>query len=361
MSIFDLTYAFQEFSSRVVQMVDIKPKVDVGFLNFFGQRVEKTKGFNFFVRRQNRDVAVDINPYERGNINSLNKSTNKFFIPPTYDESVVYSAFDEFNTIMGATDSRVDGEIYRQLVEKTAAEMQLSLDKIARREELQRSQALLDGIVTLKNGDNIVFNRKAALLVAYNASFGWDVETVNPEAILITLIENMIKEGSIDATTPLNVIVGSEAWSAFKTNPIRQKEGDIKDQTFMSLSTGATMRGLTPQGSYAAGNYRVNFWGYTGYFDDPDNSGLTTPYMHPKKIVVLPNTVPFEMVYCGTKGWSDGDGLTKNARPRIIKGARNFYKVRNIREVSEEMGVRSAVVASLREVDSVGTAQVVES
>lgn len=359
MATFDLRYAMGELSSRVLQMVDIKPKVDVGFKNFFGEQVEKTKGFNFWVRRQNRAVAVDINPLERGNINSLNKSSNKFFIPPTYDEAIVYSAFDEFESIMGADDSRVDGQIYRSLVEKTAAEMQLGLDMIARREELQRAQSLLTGIVTLNNGDNIDFKRKAASLVAYNASFGWDVATVNPDDILIQLTEFLITEGMVDHTTALNVIVGEEALSAFKNNPIRQKQGDIKDQVYMNLSTGAPIRGLTPQGSYSSGNFRFNLWGYTGYYDDPANSDATTPYMDPKKIIVLPNTVPFKMVYCGTKGWSDGDGMTKSARPRIIKGARNFYKIRNIREVSEEMGVRSAVVASLFEVDSVATAQVV--
>ncbi len=358
MATFDLRYAMGEFSSRVLSMVDLKPKVDVGFLNFFGEEVLKTKGFNFWVRKQNRPVAVDINPLENGTINSLNKATNKFFIPPTFDEAVVYSAFDEFESIMNADDSRVDGEIYRALVEKTAAELQLGVDKIARREELQRAQALLDGIVTLKNGDNIDFGRSADLLLAYSATYGWDVDTVNPEAILIKLIESMISLGNIDATTPLNVIVGSEAWSAFKNNPIRQAEGDIRDQTFMALSTGATIKGLTPQGSYSAGNYKVNFWGYTGYYDDPDTS-TTTPYMDSKKIIVLPNTVPFKMVYCGTKGWSDGDGTSRNAEPRIIKAKRNFYSIKNIRAVSKEIGVRSAVVASLFEVDSVGTAQVV--
>lgn len=361
MATFDLRYAFQEFSSRVLSTVEVKPKVDVGFRNFFGERVEKTKGFNFFVRRQNRPIAVDINPLERGNINSLNKSTNQFFIPPTYDESVVYSAFDEFESIMGADDSRVDGEIYRNLVEKTAAEMQVGVDKISRREELQRAQALLTGIVTLKNGDNIDFRRKAASLVAYNASFGWDVDTVNPDNILIQLTEFLIKEGMVDFTTALNVIVGEEALTKFKNNPIRQKQGDIKDQVYMNLSTGEPVRGLVPQGSYSAGNYRYNLWGYTGYFDDPENSGTTTPYMDPKKIVMLPNTVPFEMVYCGTKGWSDGTGMSRNAEPRIIKAARNFYEIKNIREVSKEMGVRSAVVASLKEIDSVATAQVVSS
>lgn len=362
MPTFDLRYAMQEFSSRILKKVQIVPKVDIGFKNFFGEQIEKTKGFNFWVQRQGRAVAVDIDPLERGNINSLDKSTNKFFIPPTYDEAVVYSAFDEFEAIMGMDDSKIDGQIYKELVEKTANELQLCYDKIARREELQRAQALLTGIVTLNNGDNIDFKRKAGSLVAYDGpTTGWDIDTTNPETILIQLVEFLITEGAVDASTPLNVIVGSEAWSAFKNNPIREKQGDIKDQVFMSLSTGAPMRGLTPQGSYSAGNYRFNFWGYTGYYDDPDNSNTTTPYMDPKKIIVLPNTVPFKMVYCGTKGWSDGDGMSRNARPRIIKGARNVYKIRNIRSVSEEIGVRSAVVASLFEVDSVATAQVVST
>lgn len=360
MATFDLRYAMQEFSSRVLKMVKIAPKVDIGFKNFFGEQIEKTKGFNFWVQRQGRAVAVDINPLERGNINSLDKSTNKFFIPPTYDEAVVYSAFDEFESIMGMDDGRIDGQIYRELVEKTANELQLGFDKIGRREELQRAQALLTGIVTLNNGDNIDFKRKAESLVAYNAAHDWSIDTVNPEKILIQLIEFMITEGAVDASTPLNVVVGSEAWVAFKNNPIRAKQGDIKEQSFMALSTGAPMKGLTPQGSYSCGNYRVNFWGYTGYYDDPDTS-VTTPYMDTKKIVVLPNTVPFKMVYCGTKGWSDGDGMSKGARPRIIKGSRNVYKIRNIRSVSEEIGVRSAVVASLFEVDSVATAQVVSN
>lgn len=355
---FDLRYAMGELSSRVQKAVNIVPSVDIGFKNFFGEKTYKTKGFNFWVNRQGREVAVDINPYERGNINTLNKSTNKFFNPPTFDESTVYSAFEEFETIQGATDGKVDGEIFKALVEKTSKELVLARQKIERAEELQRSQALLTGIVTLKNGDNIDFKRKAALLVAYNAAHGWDVATVDPELILIQLIEAMVTEGSVDATTPLNVIVGANALTEFKNNPIRQKQGDIKDQVYMALSTGKTIKNLTPQGSYSAGNYTVNFWGYSGYYKDPV-SGLTLPYMDSKKIVVLPNTVPFEMVYCGTKGWSDGTGEGKSAYPRIIKAKRNYYKLKDLRSVSMEMGVRSAVVASLREVDSVGTAQVV--
>ena len=360
MAIFDLSYAMQEFSTRVQNMVDIVPKVDIGFKNFFGERIEKTKGFDFWVTRQGRPVAVDINPLERGIITGLEKSTHKFFIPPTFDYSVIYSAFEEFETIYGATDNKVDGEIFAKLVEKTAKEMQANIARIERREELQRAQALLTGIVTLKNGDNIDFKRKAASLVAYNNSFGWDISTNSPSKILIQLIEFLITEGMVDPTMGINVLVGTEAQAAFKENATRAKEGDIKDQTYMQLSTGETIRGLTPQGSYSAGNYKVNLWGYTGYYDDPDTS-VTTSYMDSKKIIVLPNQAPFEMVYCGTKGWSDGDGYGANAYPRIIKGKRNFYKIKDIRGCSIEEGVRSAVVASLREVDRVATAQVVGS
>lgn len=360
MSKFDLKYAMQEFTSFVQDKIKIIPAVDVGFKNFFGEKVYGTRGFNFFVQKQNRPVAVDINPIERGNINRLDKSTQQYFIPPTYDESVVYSALDQFNSIMGATDGQVEGEVFREFVEKTADELVVARQKIERAEELQRAQALLTGIVTLKNGDNINFNRDAELIVAYNSSFGWDVETNDPEIILIQLIGAMVTKGAVDASSPLNVVCGTRALSAFKNNPIRQKQGDIKDQVFMNLSTGAPIKGLVPQGSYSAGNYQVNLWGYEGEYNDPTDN---TPqkYMDTNKIIVLPNSVPFEMVYCGTKGWSDGSGMNREAVAKIIKAARNFYKVRDIRSVSEEMGVRSAVVASLKNVDAVGTAQVVQT
>jgi len=355
---FDLSYAFGKFSSKVKEAVSIVPAVDIGFKNFFSEKVYGTEGFNFWVTKQKRSVAVDINRRERANINSLDKSTNQFYVPPTYKEGVIYSAFDQFQTIMGATDGKVEGEIFKAFVQKTADELVIGRQKIERAEELQRAQALLTSGITLKNGDNIVFNRSAALLVAYNAAFGWDVLTVDPGIILKQLSDEMVTAGAVDASSVMNVIVGSTALTAFHNNPIRQAAGDIKDQVFMNLSTGAPIKGLTPQGAYSTGNYRYNLWGYEGEYLDP-KTGNPLKYMDPKKIVVLPNSVPFEMVYCGVAGWSDGTGLSPNAFPKIKKGVRNYYKIRDVASISEEIGVESAVLASLNNVDAVGTAQVI--
>lgn len=354
---FDLAYALQEFSMNVQNEVVIGPAVDAGFKNFFAEKVYATKGFQFYVSRRNRPIAVDINPYEKGIVTSLDKYTQKNFIPPTFDYKVQVDAFDEFESMLGET-GQVDGGIYKKLVEKTAREVEANLERFERREELQRAEALLTGIVTLKNGANIDFKRKAESLVPYNAAHNWADDTVNPEEIIIQLIEFLVKEGMVDASQPLDIVAGSEAYLAFKNNAIREKQGNVIDQNYMALSTQRPMNGLTPQGMYSAGNYRVKLWGYDGYYNDP-TSGDVTSYMDSKKIIVLPNRVPFEMVYCGTKGWSDGTGYGKAAVPRVIKAKRNFYEVKDIEGCSKQYGVRTAFVASLREVDSVATAQVI--
>jgi len=358
MPIFNTQDIMPQFTSRVKEAVSIIPKVDQGFANFFGKDVLKTLGFNYWVQRQSRPVAVDVTREEEGILTSLDKSTNKKFIPFCYDYKVNYSAMDEYETIMNATDGKVDGEVFKELVKKTAMEVAANEARISRREELQRAQALLTGIIKTDKGDNIDFKRKAASLVAYNAAHDWSIDTVDPDVMMKQLIEFLITEGMVSGSGTFNMIMGGEVQSAFINNPIRQKKGDIKDQMYMSLMTGTTVNGLTPQGAYSVGNYRVNLWGYTGYYDDPDNAGATTPYMDPKKIIMLPDSVPFEMVYCGLPNWV---GSTDTGFPRIVSGERIYYRLPDRKTNTIQFGVKSAFAAVLKEVDRVATAQVVPS
>lgn len=352
----DVRYAQANFSLALQKKVESLPKVDLGFKNWFPDQIESTRGFEFYVEKYGRDVAVDITRGEKGEVVREDDSTQKGFTPPFFEKMYHFSAQEEYEPIFGIDDATVSNSIYKELVNKTAKGLVRIDNSFARREELQRAQALLTGIVTLKNGDNIDFKRNAASLVAYDASFGWDVDANNPEVIIIQLIEEMIKEGKVDATQPFDIIAGSNAFSAFKNNPVRQKQGDIKDQDYMTLSTGAPMKDLTPQGSYSAGNYRVNFWGYTGYYDDPD-TGITTSYMDADKIIILPRAVPFKQVYCGTDGWS-GDPMVNSSRPKVIKAKRNIMKLRDIHACSEYYVMRTSTVPSLYQVNWVGTAQV---
>lgn len=350
-----LTSALGEFTQRVISALSDRKAPTFGFGTFFTDIVSGAKEVSWEVKRRGRPVAVDIAHHEHGTTTKSTRSTQKVYIPPYYDLNTNVDAQDSFERVFNGS-SMVDIPNYRRLIEQTAEDMQDNIDRIERAEELQRAQALLTGIITLSNGDNIDFKRKVASIVAYNAAHDWAINTVNPGDIMVQGAQFMVTEGDANVAGVFNVIVGSEAIDAFRDNPLRQAEGDIKDQMYMDLTTGRTLiSGLTPQGAYSRGNYRFNLWGYEGYYDIEGGSS-NLQYMDSKSIVMLPQNVDFKMFYGGTKAWR-GTGI--NRFPTIIKAKRNFYSVDDELNVSKLMGVRTAPVALLRTIDNVFTATVI--
>lgn len=355
-----LRSAMSEFSTRVFDRVVTKSNPSPALRQFFAEEVVGTRGYKFYVRRQGRPVAVSVSMHEKGIVTRLDKSTQKEFYPPYFNYKFDYSALEEFEPVMGATDEFVNNQIYAELARKTVDGVMENEERFQRAEQLQMMQALETGVVTIygdQSSADIDFQRKTASLVPYAAGINWGDNAVNPGAVLITGAEFLITEGMVDGSMPFNLIAGVEAIEAFKNNDLRQKQGDIKDQIYMDLATGQPIRGLTPQGSYKAGNYHFNLWGLTDYYDAP-GTGTTTSLMNSKKIIMLPNMVPFKMIYTATPGW-EGDPYGPNATPRTIKAKRNTYELRDVENANIQLGLKSAFAPNLSEVDKVWTAQVV--
>lgn len=351
-----LLSALGQFTQRVLSALSERKAPTSGFKTFFGEVTSAAKEVSWEIKRRGRPVAVDIDHHEHGITTKSTKSTQKLYVPPYYDYNTNVDAQRSFERVFNGSQF-VDIPEYSKLIDEVAEDMQDNIDRIERAEELQRAQALLTGIITLQNGDNIDFKRNASSIVAYNASHGWDT-AVNPGKILKQGAEFMVTEGNADITGVFNVVMGTEAIDAFRANETRQKEGDIKDQQYMDLSVGQSqVTGLTPQGAFSYGNYRFNLWGYEGYYNE-EGSPTHLKYMDSKKIVMLPPNHDFTMFYGGTKSWR-GTGM--NRFPTIIKAKRNFYRVYDELNVSMLMGVRTAPVALLRSIDNVFTATVVGS
>ena len=152
-----------------------------------------------------------------------------------FDYKYNLHALDGYDRLFGES-AEINGGHWARIVSRTAKEVAKNVDRINRRYELQSAQAFLDGIVTMKNGDNIDFKRKVASLVAYNAAHDWSIDTVNPGIILEQGARFMVTDGLVSPGTTFNVIMGSAAWNAFRANPLRQAEGEIKDQKFQDLT-----------------------------------------------------------------------------------------------------------------------------
>lgn len=349
--------ALGQFTQRVISSLSERKKPTFGFGTFFTDIVSGTKEVSWEVKRRGRPVAIDIQSHEHGITTKSTKSSQKVVEAANYDYNTNVEAQRSFERVFGGNQF-VDIPEYAKLIDEVAEDMQDNIDRIERAEELQRSQLMLTGQITLNNGDVISFGRKAGSLVAYNADHGWDQSNVNPGDILKQGAEFMVTHGDANVQAVFNVVLGSEAIDAFRDNPLRQKDGDIKDQMFMDLTTGAVqVSGLTPQGAFNRGNYRFNLWGYEGYYDI-EGGTQNLKYMDSKSIVMLPQNVDLKMFYGATKAWR-GTGM--NRFPTVVKGKRNFYKVFDELNVSMLMGVRTSPIALLRTVDNVFTAAVVGS
>jgi hypothetical protein len=346
-----------QFKKRVIGLFQQMAQPTLFLKSFFRTETTEALELSLEVERSGRPVAVDILRGTDGRITRSDKSTEKIYIPPYFDYAYNLQALDGYDRLVGESNEITTAQ-WMRLVEKTAREVGKNVDRINRKYELMAAQAFLTGIVQMKNGDNIDFKRKAASIVAYAADHGWDT-AANPGKILEQGADFLVQVGLVSGGTEFNVIMGSEAWNAFRANETRQKEGDIKDQKFQDLISPVPFgNGAVLKGRFSYGNYNFRLWGYNGFYDDPDNSNATTPYMDSKKIIMLPDMQDFVFGYGGVPAMISVEGTRI---PTQMQGEFVPYEYTDEAKASAFFGIRSAGMPILSFVDRVFTATVVGS
>lgn len=256
------------------------------FRSFFTTVIARTRYVSIETKRGTEKVASDVLRGTKGNLNQRKRSTLKTIPPPFYKEGININELEVYDTAF----STLDPAIMAQLGVETAEEMKDITDKIERAYEIQCAQALLTGVITLTNQDNIDFKRKAASMPDGLANAGagtyWTVTTVDPMASLEAGAKFIREVGKAQGDT-YNVILGGKALNALLNNPIFQAKYDIKNITLGEVgmpqrnATGASLHGRV-----SAGSYIFNLWTYPdGYEDD---SLVFHQYMDDDKIIILP-------------------------------------------------------------------------
>lgn len=353
MPIINQTSAFAQFTQRVMAAISERKKPTYVFQRYFKDEVSDAMEISLEKRREGRPIAVDIAVWEDGKITRRDKSTQHVYRPPFYDYAAHVDAFDSFTRVFGQSP-KVNTVDLRALVNDVQRDVSANLDRLERTEELMRAQALLDGIVTMRNGDNVDFRRKAGSQIPYSAGIDWSDDNNHPGDVLVQMAQFIATEGSVNVGEPLDVYVGHNAINAFRDNAKIQAEGDLKDMHFLTQIIGATdAAGRTPQGAYSRGNYRFNFWGYEGTYDtEAQNNNY---YMDPDSILMLPMNAKHTMFYGGTKSWV---GNQETGFPTVIAAKRNFYEHNDMKKVAKLFGVRTAPLPVLEEIDNLATATV---
>lgn len=320
------------------------------FLRSFFPSVETaTLELSIEVQRGTEKIAVDVVRGTDGNRNQWTRSTQKLFIPPYFREYLDITQLQLYDRLYGATE--INDAIFAQFINDTTDKVVQMREKIERTYELNCAQVLLDGIVQLQSGINIDFKRKAGSLVDLNGSGGYWATNNDLFAQIEAGCKWLRTNGLVEGTV-FNLILGETAATHFFNNTVfksRQDYFSMKLDNILPPQQGAV--GQTYLGKITAGVYTVNLWAYAQFYDHP-TTGVKTPYIDPKKAILLPQAPNFKMGYAA---------VPQLLEPGImpVKGAYIISEYTDKKAKTREIHVESAGVPIPTAVDHIYTMKAV--
>lgn len=316
--------------------------------SFFPSKVNPTLELSIEVQRGFEKVAVDVVRGTDGNRNEFSRTSEKMFIPPYYREWFDATQLQLYDRLYGATE--INDSVFSAYV-NNVVDAQVDLQsKIERAYELQCAQVLESGIVTLKKGINIDFKRKAASLVDLGAG-NYFANNVDPFKVFEDGCNFLRKVGKAAGGT-FNAILGSDALRDLLANTKFQARQNLFNMALDQVAAPQrNAEGMTFHGVITAGSYKVQLWAYPQFYDDP-TTGVSTPYVNPKKATIIPENPRFVMGFAAVPQL-----LTPGQMPRT--GAFVFNEYLDPRGKAHIMDVESAGVAIPVAIDTIYTVQVV--
>jgi hypothetical protein len=345
-----VTEARNVFTKTLIDVYKERIEVPSFIRSFFASKEYSTKYISLEVQRGGEKVAADVLRGADPNMNTFSKSTEKVYEPPFYYEEFRLNELDVYDMALGATNTSTG---YMSQFIDTAADKLLELrKKIERAYELQCAQAFTSGIVTVNNGDNIDYRRKAGSLVDLGSTTGyWTVSGKDIFADLQDACVFIRKSGKV-FTHEFDAILGEDAADEMFKNSVflsRQNLFNMKLDSIAAPQKNST--GGVYHGSLTCGSYRVNIWTYPQFYEA--SNGTMTPYIDPKKVIVVPsqNSGLYEVSFA--------------AVPQIIKpgqapvkGAYMINEFMDERKANHSMSIKSAGLGVLKAVDTVYTMKI---
>lgn len=249
------------------------------------------------IERFGEDVAVAITKCTGPNLNDISQFTTKEFEPPAYGEAVAMDVCELINRMAGVDPYTAAYTDYAgQLVSRMISAYGKINDKIVRAVELQASQVLQTGELTLTddNGATVYemdFFPKATHFPTTSNSWSTGASS-DPLADLESLADVISANGLVDANI---AILGSTALRNLKQNAEVQNQLDNRRFMGSEFAPRFAESGATYQGTLFVGNYQLELWSYPGRYKDP-NTGTSTKYIADDKVVMLSTSTRLDMV-----------------------------------------------------------------
>lgn len=237
--------------------------------------------------RSEEDVSIVIQDLSTGyRMNSDDLYTNKGFKPPIHKEAIPINAFDLIKRMPGQNPFEAP-DFRANVITKMFSGMRKVERKIRRSIELQASQVLQTGVVTLTDiAGNTLYTLDYQPKSAHfpTAGTSWASATLAQKIADLTSLCDVIRgNGLVD---PDEISVGSTVWEN-----LLQTTGflDRLDSRRADLGTISPMdrrgNGGIYRGALELGNYKVDVFTYEGRYTDPQ-TGNSTKFLDDGKIIV---------------------------------------------------------------------------
>lgn len=238
------------------------------------------------IARSGQDVAVVLQDLSTGyRYNELDSFEIKELKPPVFKEAFPINSADLLKPQIGQNNLE-SPDLRANLITEFFAGMRKVDGKIRRAIELQASQVLQTGKVSLYDGEgNELYRLDYQPKDAHfpTAGTAWDQAGADPLADLEALADTIRDNGMAD---PDDIYFGSAAWSAFMANEKIQKLLDVRNMNVGAIERSENRgNGGKYRGSIDIGAYTFNLWTYNAKYVDPETKKLT-PYLKPGNVVM---------------------------------------------------------------------------
>ncbi len=247
------------------------------------------------IQRFGEDVAIVIKQATGPNLNDFDEFTTKEFTPPAYGEAFPLNVNDLLNRMAGVDPFSAAGiDLASQMVARMAQGFVLIDDKIKRAVELQASQILQTGILTLTNAAGATvytldFKPKATHFPTVGTA--WDQASSDPLGDLESLAKVIRADGKVN---PDRLVMGSTALKNFLKHADVKEFLDNRRINIGEIAPEFTDSGATFYGFVWVGAYVFEIWTYPETFNDPQ-TGNATDYVAADKVIMTSSRTRLDM------------------------------------------------------------------
>ena len=260
------------------------------------QNFHDTEEVEIDIERSGEDVATVITDISTGaNLNNFDGFTNKTFKPPVYNEQAGINAFELLGREPGQNPFE-NSTFNAKAIMRAMRHFRKLEGKVRRAVEVQASQVLQTGTLTIKNAkgaDAYVLDYKPKATHFPTASTTWGQTGDSKIEDLKALAEVIRADGLGD---PDRLVFGERAFSEF-----------LKDEEVLALLNNRRMElgaiapesrgnGGTFQGFIWLGSYRFEMWTYNGRYKDPQ-TGVSTRYWDTGKVGMQTSTARLDLSF----------------------------------------------------------------